>query len=66
MHNCKYWTPEEIADIFTVHVVTVRRWIAAGQLGAIRLPGGAYRIPQSELDHLSSTGPSRNSSNFST
>ena len=53
MDNSKHWTPEEIAEIFRVHVVTVRRWIAAGQLGAIRLPGGGYRIPQSELDRLS-------------
>ena len=52
MDNSKHWTPEEIAEILMVHVVTVRRWIAAGQLGAIRLPGGGYRIPQSELDRL--------------
>ena len=66
MDNSNYWTPEEVAGIFRVHVGTVRRGRAAGQLGAIRLPGGTYRIPQSELDHLSSTGPSRNSSNLST
>ena len=52
MDNSKHWTPEEIAEILRVHVVTVRRWIAAGQLGAIRLPGGGYRIPQSELNRL--------------
>ena len=52
MDNSKHWTPEEIAEILRVHVVTVRRWIAAGQLGAIRLPGGGYRIPQSELERL--------------
>ena len=52
MDNSKHWTPEEIAEILRVHVVTVRRWIAAGQLGGIRLPGGGYRIPQSELDRL--------------
>ena len=52
MDNSKHWTPEEIAEILRVHVVTVRRWIAGGQLGAIRLPGGGYRILQSELDRL--------------
>jgi excisionase family DNA binding protein len=52
MDNSKHLTPEEIAEIFRVHVVTVRRWIAGGQLNAIRLPGGGYRIPQSELDRL--------------
>ena len=52
MDDSKHWTPEEIAGIFRVHVITVRRWIAAGQLGAIRLPGGGYRIPQAEFDRL--------------
>ena len=52
MYNSKHWAAEEIAEIFSVHVVTVRRWIAGGQLGAIRLPEGGYRIPESELDRL--------------
>ena len=52
MDNSKHWTPEEIAEILKVHVVTVRRWIAAGQLGAIRLPGGGYRIPAIEVERL--------------
>ena len=52
MDNSKHWTAEEIAEVFRVHVVTVRQWIAGGQLGAIRPPGGGYRIPQSELDRL--------------
>ena len=52
MDNSKHWTAEEIAEVFRVHVVTVRPWIAGGQLGAIRLSGGGYRIPHSELDRL--------------
>ena len=52
MDNAKHWTAEELAEILRVHVVTVRRWIAAGQLGAIRLPGGCHRIPQAEFDRL--------------
>ena len=52
MDNSKHWTAEEIAEILRVHVVTVRQWIAGGQLGAIRLSGGGYRIPQSEVDRL--------------
>ena len=52
MDNSKHWAPEEIAKIFRGHVVTVRGWIAGGQLGAIRLPDGGYQIPQSELDRL--------------
>ena len=52
MDNAKHWTAEELAEILRVHVVTVRRWIAAGHLVAIRLPGGGYRIPQAEFDRL--------------
>ena len=52
MDNSKHWTPEEIAEIFKVYVVTVRRWIAAGKLDAIRLPGGGYRISAIEVDRL--------------
>ena len=52
MDNPEHWTAEELAEILRVHVVTVRRWIPAGQLGAIRLPGGGYRIPQAEFDRL--------------
>ena len=46
------YTPEEIAELCRVHVSTVRRWIALRQLQAIRLPGGAYRIPAEEVSRL--------------
>ena len=45
-------TVEELAELFGVHVTTVRRWIAMRRVRAIRLPGGEYRIPQEEVDRL--------------
>ena len=54
MEEAQYWTAEELADLYRVHVATVRRWIANGQLRAIRLPGGNFRIPQAEVDRLRS------------
>ena len=43
----------ELAHLLRVHVTTVRRWIARGELRAIRLPcGGEYRIPAAEVDRL--------------
>ena len=46
---------EELAQLFRVHVSTVRRWINHGQLAAIRLPGGNYRIPQQEVERIRGT-----------
>ena len=43
---------EEVAALFRVHISTVRRWIALGSIRAIRLPGGAYRVPVEEVDRI--------------
>ena len=45
-------TVEEVAALCRVHITTVRRWIAQGQLEAIRLPGGTYRITADAVDQL--------------
>jgi excisionase family DNA binding protein len=37
-------TPKQVAAIFTVSVQTIYRWIAAGDLEAVRV-GETYRIP---------------------
>ncbi len=42
------FTVQEVAKDLKVHEVTVRRWIKAGDLAAIQLPGGDYRIPEEE------------------
>lgn len=45
-----YYTPEEIADRWRVHVETVHRWIRARKLAAIDLPSGGKRIPREEVE----------------
>ena len=45
-------TVEEVAALCRVHITTVRRWIAQGQLEAIRLPGGTYRVTADAVDQL--------------
>ena len=44
--------PGEAAAKLRVSAETIRRWVRAGQLRVIRLPGGAARIPQSEIDRI--------------
>ena len=50
------YTAAELSVLFRVHVTTIRRWISAGQLGAIRLSGGMYRIPSAEVNRLRQVG----------
>jgi excisionase family DNA binding protein len=45
-------TPNEVAELLRVHPATVTRWIRLGLIEAMRLPGGTYRIPRSELERL--------------
>jgi len=49
----EYLSPREVADILGIHPVTVRRWIASGQLKAIRIGRvkGRLFIHRSELDN---------------
>jgi excisionase family DNA binding protein len=42
-------TARTVAEILCVCAETVLRWIRNGQLPAIRLPGGAIRVPESDL-----------------
>jgi excisionase family DNA binding protein len=43
-------TAAEVAELCRVDAATVRRWIDAGKLPAIRLPGGNLRIRRSDVD----------------
>ena len=43
-------TAREVADLLGVSSETVLRWTRAGTLPAFRLPGGAIRYRESELD----------------
>ena len=43
-------TAREVADLIGVSAETVLRWTRRGDLQAIRLPGGAIRFREHELD----------------
>ena len=45
-------TVAEVAAELRVNPATVRRWITAGRLPAITLPGGSYRIERDDLGQL--------------
>ena len=39
-----YLTPRQVAERLGVNTITVRRWIAAGQLKAVRMGGKRSRL----------------------
>ena len=43
-------TAREVADMLGVSAETVLRWTRRGELPAIRLPGGAMRYRETNLD----------------
>jgi excisionase family DNA binding protein len=43
-------TAREVADLIGVHAETVLRWTRRGELPAIRLPGGAIRYREADLE----------------
>jgi excisionase family DNA binding protein len=44
-------TPEQVAEILQLHVLTVYSYIRQGKLSAIRL-GRSYRVTQQDLEKL--------------
>jgi excisionase family DNA binding protein len=42
-------TVPEVARLLRVAESTVRKWISAGRVPFLELPGGEYRIPRAEL-----------------
>lgn len=49
-------TPREVANTFRVDPKTVTRWVKAGKLVAIRLPGGHRRFRYSHVQALLEEG----------
>jgi excisionase family DNA binding protein len=43
-------TAREVADLLGVSSETILRWIRRGELPAIKLPGGAIRFREDDLD----------------
>jgi molybdopterin-binding protein len=44
--------PRDAAVQLQISYPTIKQWIYHRKLRAIKTPGGHYRIPQSEIDHL--------------
>ncbi len=55
--SSEFLTVEQVAEQLQVHPNTVRRWMDAGVLRKVPLPGRTVRIPASELALLSSQSP---------
>jgi excisionase family DNA binding protein len=45
-------TTGEVADLLSVDRHTVTRWIRLGQLRAVRLPSGQFRVRREDVDRL--------------
>jgi excisionase family DNA binding protein len=59
MADEQYLTPAQVAEELQVTVVTVRRWIANGELRAAKAGPRRWTIRRSDLDtFLSHSGPS--------
>ena len=43
-------TARELADVLGLSVETILRWVRQGKLPAIRLPGGAIRFREDEVE----------------
>jgi excisionase family DNA binding protein len=48
----KYYTPQEVADMFCVKRITVWDWIRKGKLRATRVGNRLYRISESQLNRF--------------
>lgn len=48
----KFFTPEQIASLLQVNVVTVRRWLRSGRLQGHHLGRKLWRISSSQLEEF--------------
>ncbi|MBS7267261.1 MAG: helix-turn-helix domain-containing protein, partial [Candidatus Freyarchaeota archaeon] len=48
----KLYTTGEVAKLFRVSYVAVKKWAYAGKIKFIKTPGGKYRYPESEVGRL--------------
>lgn len=51
LHLPRFYTCEEVAEIYKVKTLTVWDWIRKKKLGAIKI-GRDYRITQEQLDNF--------------
>lgn len=50
--NDPWMTTREVADASRVSVATVARWAREGAVAHVKLPGGALRFRQSDVDRM--------------
>lgn len=50
--DVRSYTPQEVANMFNVHVRSVSRWAARGKLGFFRTPGGRRRYYADPIDQM--------------
>jgi excisionase family DNA binding protein len=48
----RLYTIGEVARLFGVSYVAVKKWAYSGKIKYIRTPGGKYRYPESEVKRL--------------
>ncbi|MEG9193769.1 MAG: helix-turn-helix domain-containing protein [Candidatus Methanoglobus sp.] len=53
----KLYTTGEVAKIFGVSYVAVKKWAYSGRIKYIKTPGGKYRYPESEIKRLLGEAP---------
>jgi excisionase family DNA binding protein len=58
--NKNLLTPEQVAEILQVHVLTVYSYIRRGKLDAIRL-GRSYRVVPKDLERFIESNSTKNS-----
>jgi excisionase family DNA binding protein len=52
MKEEKLYSKGKTAKMLGIHFVTLKKWIYAGKVKAIKTPGGQYRISESEIRRL--------------
>lgn len=57
--NNNLLTPEQVAEILQVHVLTIYGYIRRGKLDAVRL-GRSYRITPKDLTHFIESNRTKN------
>jgi len=44
--------PREACERLGISFITLKRWIYAGKIRAVRTPSGRWRIPESEIEKI--------------
>lgn len=52
MNNKDYYTTEEVAELLSVDVQTVRKYVREGKIKAIKLNKRMIRIARKEIEYL--------------